>query len=32
MLESLVQAVPVEAGFWLDLFTLLVAVAKFFGW
>ena len=31
MSDLIVQAVPMMAGFWLDLFTLLVAIAKFFG-
>jgi hypothetical protein len=31
MSDMIVQAVPAVAGFWLDLFTLLVAIAKFFG-
>lgn len=31
MSDMIVQAVPAVAGFWLDLLTLLVAIAKFFG-
>lgn len=32
MVKSLVQNIPAEVVSWVDIFSLLLAIAKFFSW